>query len=93
MVRSKFHNDQVSVLSRIECQYQNMVNICDLFNEHFTEKELQILSEVPYIEITKFINKMIEDPEDPDYYFDRDRQVGIKIRYEEKLKKERIVQQ
>ena len=49
-----------------------MVNICDLFNEHFTEKELQILSAVPYTEITKFIDKMIDDPEDPDYYFDRD---------------------
>lgn len=36
---------------------------------------------------------MIDDPEDPDYYFDRDRQVGIKIRYEQKLKKERIERQ
>jgi len=70
-----------------------MVNICDLFNEHFTEKELQILSEVPYTEITKFIDKMIDDPEDPDYYFDWDRQIGIKNRYNEKLKKERIEKQ
>lgn len=57
----------------INTQYIDMVNICDVFWDHFTEKELQILSEVPYIEITKFIDKMIDDPEDPDYYFDRDR--------------------
>ena len=48
------------------------------------------MSEVPYTEITKFIDKMIDDPEDPDYYFDWDRQIGIKNRYDEKLKKEWI---
>ena len=33
---------------------------------------------------------MIEDPEDPDYYFDWERHIGIKERYQQKLSKEKM---
>ena len=42
---------------------------------------------MPY-EFKKIIEDMIEDEDDPNYYFDRERHIGIKERYNSKLVKE-----
>ena len=74
------------MLGRLAPKFEEIQTAADILVEHFSSDELEMLADMPY-PFRDVIAEMTEQEDDLDYYFDRDRHIGIKARYKQGLAK------